>query len=150
MAVVAFVVAVVAVVFDGVVVVVVELTELTATSVEKVNHNSHDSLRVGSNDFGKKKLFEPTLNKSHELWLAFLLCLTWLLSAQQQPQPTSSDTTTAITTIDSKLPSFFYIFFYIISILIFCFSYNNYFKFGHLNSLNNNYNVGYDCHNSIN
>ena len=55
MAVVAFVVAVVAVVFDGVVVVVVELTELTATSVEKVNHNSRDSLRVGSNDFGKKK-----------------------------------------------------------------------------------------------
>ena len=46
---------VVAVVFDGVVVVVVELTELTATSVEKVNHNSRDSLRVGSNDFGKKK-----------------------------------------------------------------------------------------------
>ena len=90
----------------------------------------------------KKKLFEPALNKSNELWLAFLLRLSRSLSTQPQPQPTSSDTTTAIIIIDGR---FFLYLFYIISILISCFSYNNYF---HLNSHLNNYNVGYHCHNS--
>jgi hypothetical protein len=36
----------------------------------KINHKSCDLLRVGSNNLGKKnrKSFEPTLNKSHDLW----------------------------------------------------------------------------------
>ena len=96
----------------------------------------------------KKNLFEPTLNKSHELWLAFLLRLSQSLSAKLQPQPTSSDTTTAKRTIDGKLPRFFYIFFLYYIYTYFCFSYDNYFKFDHLSSHLNNYNVGYDCHNS--
>jgi hypothetical protein len=61
---------VVVVVVDVVVVVVVKLA---VTSGEKINHMSRDLLRVDSNGlhFYFLKSFEPTLNKSRDVWLIF-------------------------------------------------------------------------------
>jgi hypothetical protein len=65
----------------GVVVVVVveRYVELAVTSGEEINKDSRDLLRVGSNDFEilkNSKSFEPTLNKSHDLWLNFFPLVT--------------------------------------------------------------------------
>ena len=126
---------------------------LSWQSQGEINHKSCGLLRVGSNNlwFLFSKYFEPTLNKTRDLfsgWFRVSLSPLWLPAQpqpQHEPQPqqqqqqqatttttatttatatTTTTTATTITAINGKLPGGFFFFLNFLCFTYFCFSYN--------------------------